>query len=942
MIELKKLSKRYPQNKEYTLEKLDFRFQDTGLYYIIGKSGSGKSTLLALLGGMDKEYEGSLQVNSKELKELSEEELYHYRFSMISFSFQDFKTDEKETVYEILYKTLAITSLTEDEIKKRIEGKLKLFGLERKKKSVFSSLSGGEKKRISLARALLKDAPILLVDEPLSSLNKRMREAISSILYAESKYRVVIVITHEKSEIQKDSTVLSLTNGHLKVEQRQNNNEGKIMKCSYQRIPFKGMRLFRFLLSGIKNKSEFLFVTLTSLSLSFFAITFSFLLSDGVKSSLSGSLSQYMQSNSMVVSSKDNGYLAESTENADFSFLLQMEKCYPDKVVQATEFYQDDIDEILDSGQSISVFLENRSLKIESLSVSSFLEPLYLQELFNTEVVYGKKDLMTNEVILGLRQTEMMSLYTLLYSRACPNLEEETLTKMSNDILKMNLGIRIQAHVASWSYHLDHSLTVVGIYLSNTSRILHSNLYFSQDFLKNVMYFKDYGLDEEIPSTQPWGLHKAFGLVLFPDQVGNFLIDFLKDKKADSYVLSPLRQKNHYRKEDSLSHNRFLVFTDCMTKVSISEIESLKSQEQGILSSRYSTPVYTYTSSGYIRGFTMPFFFSKYKEKLNRIQDNNIYSDENLGQFQSSAFELPLGVIKADLLSSSSSDGLRFITTEENTDSLVLGKEPKTTKEIAISTALAKELFSSEKKGIGEPLHVLTLEKTEPFENRYMNTFQDGELVISGIYQNDLIAIYQSGLFPLAYGIENLELSYSDFRVNQAILDVDLDLHDKDYYKKRISEIGDYQASFPMATILDEISLTMSRLSLLFLFFSILSLILASLLLGLSLFLILERDRKNIGVLLTLGYTKKEINSFYFCFCLFLVSIGYLMSLIITLVSQNAISNTLKETLNVYVFSVYPYLISLFIGIMIAILLSLLLFKKIKKLTPLEAFKSKK
>lgn len=942
MIEIKHLTKRYQSNKEDTLKDISFSFPETGLYYIIGKSGSGKSTLLSLIGGMDNEYSGSLKVKGKELKELNEDEISEYRFEMVSYSFQDFKTDEKEKVYDILFQTLAITDLRKSEIDRRIEEKLRLVGLADKKKARFSSLSGGEKKRISLARALLKDAPILLVDEPLSSLNQRMRNEISSFLFQESKRRLVLVITHETDELKQEANVLKLIDGRLACEMIYPASQTKSMSSRYLRKPYDGIRFILSLLRGIKNKSEFLMITLASLALAFFTISFSFLLSDGVKSSLSDSLSQYMNTNSMVVSCKDSGYISESMENADYSFLLHMKNKYSDKVIQASGFYEEDIDLILDEGQSISVLLENRSLRLISFRVSSFLEPIYPQELEENQIIYGKKELSDTEVILGLKEDEAMSLYALLYSRICPNLDASTLEKMGKDILRMNLALRIQANVNQWKYHLDHSLTICGIYLSETSRILHTNPGFSENFLENVMYFDEYIEGETIPEEKPWGLHKKFGLIIRPNETGSFLSDFLKEENADPYVLYPMKQKNHYRKEDSFTHNRFLVYTDCMTKVSISDMESFKRDTEGILSARYSTPIYTYTGSGYIRGFSKPFFFSKYKEKLNRIQDNNLYSDENLGQFQSSAFELPDGVIKADLLSSADKGGLRFITMEENTNSLVQGKEPQSSKEIAISSGFARSMFDNPKRGIGETLHVLTLEKTEAFQDKFINSFQGGELTICGVYDNEDIAFYQDGLFPLSYGIEHLNLSYSDLRINQAILDVDLSIHDIDYYKSRIAQFGDYQSSFPMASMLEEINLTMSRLSLLFLVFSILSMAMASLLLGLSLFLILERDRKNIGVMLTLGYRKKEIHMFYFGFSLLLTLIGYAMSFFITLLSEKVISRTLEDTFNIYVSSVHPYLISLSVGLLISLFLSLLLYLKIKKMTPLEAFRNKK
>ena len=186
MISLQGLTKTYTSRREPVLKNLNLELPDTGLFFILGKSGSGKSTLLSLLGGMDFSYEGKIIVDKKDLKTMNEEEKTRYRFEKVSFVFQDYKAEEKETVKDNLLKALAITSLTEEEKEGRINRILKRLGLNDKLKSTFKTLSGGEKKRISLARALIRDAPILLVDEPLASLNEGLRKDLTKLFIDES------------------------------------------------------------------------------------------------------------------------------------------------------------------------------------------------------------------------------------------------------------------------------------------------------------------------------------------------------------------------------------------------------------------------------------------------------------------------------------------------------------------------------------------------------------------------------------------------------------------------------------------------------------------------------------------------------------------------------------------------------------------------------------
>lgn len=150
MIEIRKLSKTYPGNKESTLKDITLNFQDVGLYYLIGSSGSGKSTLLYLIGGMDYEYEGSLKVNGKELKEMKEKERADYLFSNIAFAFQDNRSNEKDTVENTIWKSLEIEKLSKKEKEERLTTYLEKLDLKDKRKEKLYTLSGGERKRVAI------------------------------------------------------------------------------------------------------------------------------------------------------------------------------------------------------------------------------------------------------------------------------------------------------------------------------------------------------------------------------------------------------------------------------------------------------------------------------------------------------------------------------------------------------------------------------------------------------------------------------------------------------------------------------------------------------------------------------------------------------------------------------------------------------------------------
>ena len=241
MIEVKHLIKRYKGERADVLKDISFSLPDTGLVFLIGKSGCGKSTLRNLLGSIDEEYEGSIKVNGIELKERNSQEKAEFRFKDISIAFQSFHATEEESVYTNRLKPLAIRNRSNEEKNNRISEALKRVGLSDKKKRKFKDLSGGEKKRISLAIAVLKDTPILFADEPLASLNKDIRKRITQLLLLLSRSRLVFVITHEVNEIIKGKREKSLFS-MKEIQEKSGNSKqsGRNTEATLSSISFLG------------------------------------------------------------------------------------------------------------------------------------------------------------------------------------------------------------------------------------------------------------------------------------------------------------------------------------------------------------------------------------------------------------------------------------------------------------------------------------------------------------------------------------------------------------------------------------------------------------------------------------------------------------------------------------------------------------------------------
>lgn len=177
------------KNKRYVFQNLHFSAVSGEKVWICGVNGSGKSTLVSILTGLRKSYTGSLFVNGVELKDINQKEYRKY----ISYAPQEpflFNGTVRENVR---LGNLAAQKEKVDEI-------MKLFGIDKYADKEVSgngtNLSGGEKQRVSLARAVLKDAPILLLDEPDNHLDTEIQESLREILIGEQK--IVFFISHRR------------------------------------------------------------------------------------------------------------------------------------------------------------------------------------------------------------------------------------------------------------------------------------------------------------------------------------------------------------------------------------------------------------------------------------------------------------------------------------------------------------------------------------------------------------------------------------------------------------------------------------------------------------------------------------------------------------------------------------------------------------------------
>lgn len=202
MIELDRIGKIYNKGKAnefIALNEISLSINDGDFICITGKSGAGKSTLLHIIGCIDKATYGSYKLNGQEVSELSDRKLSLYRNRLFGFVMQDYALISDLTAYDNILLPALIKKGKLDSALKKLEITSEKIGIKKILRKPVNILSGGEKQRVSIARALINDPKILIADEPTGNLDSANSETIFDILKNINKeFNVtVIAVTHD-------------------------------------------------------------------------------------------------------------------------------------------------------------------------------------------------------------------------------------------------------------------------------------------------------------------------------------------------------------------------------------------------------------------------------------------------------------------------------------------------------------------------------------------------------------------------------------------------------------------------------------------------------------------------------------------------------------------------------------------------------------------------
>ncbi len=202
------------------LEDINFGIEKGEFVSIVGQSGAGKSTLLRLIFAEEKPTEGNIFVKGKNISKIKNSKLPILR-RHVGVIFQDFKLLTNRTVFENVAFTMEVVGKSNEEIKEDVPQVLEIVGLSSKENNYTNELSGGEKQRVSIARALVHRPDIIIADEPTGNLDFINTWDVIQLLMKINQYGTTIILaTHDREIVNLiNKRVVTIDKGRISRDQ---------------------------------------------------------------------------------------------------------------------------------------------------------------------------------------------------------------------------------------------------------------------------------------------------------------------------------------------------------------------------------------------------------------------------------------------------------------------------------------------------------------------------------------------------------------------------------------------------------------------------------------------------------------------------------------------------------------------------------------------------
>lgn len=215
MIQIKNITKSFGSLQ--VLKGIDLNIGKGEIVSIVGPSGAGKTTLLQIIGTLDNADAGEVSILGTNISKLSSSKLSEFRNRHIGFVFQFHQLLPEFTALENIMIPGFIAGMSKAEARKRAEELLSFMGLRERAEHKPNELSGGEKQRVAVARALLNNPEVILADEPSGSLDSKNKEELHSLFFKLRDHfgQTFVIVTHDENLAKITDRTIKMRDGLL-------------------------------------------------------------------------------------------------------------------------------------------------------------------------------------------------------------------------------------------------------------------------------------------------------------------------------------------------------------------------------------------------------------------------------------------------------------------------------------------------------------------------------------------------------------------------------------------------------------------------------------------------------------------------------------------------------------------------------------------------------
>lgn len=220
MIEIQGITKSFGSLQ--VLKGIDLTIEKGEIVSIVGPSGAGKTTLLQIMGTLDRADMGTVTLNGTEIGRLKEKELSAFRNKQIGFVFQFHQLLPEFTALENVMIPALIAGTSSSEATRKAKETLDFLGLSERAAHKPAELSGGEKQRVAVARALINNPAVILADEPSGSLDTRNKEELHQLFFdlRDKLGQTFVIVTHDENLARLTDRTIHIVDGRIASEEQ--------------------------------------------------------------------------------------------------------------------------------------------------------------------------------------------------------------------------------------------------------------------------------------------------------------------------------------------------------------------------------------------------------------------------------------------------------------------------------------------------------------------------------------------------------------------------------------------------------------------------------------------------------------------------------------------------------------------------------------------------